>query len=103
MPVVAAEGPSRRAWRFSIPGPRSRTRITRLGGGLGLDQELHRPSARILEGVAGDLTRRGRDPGLVERGEAQKAGDLAGALPGQDDVAFQADFQGEDPHVHRGD
>ena len=66
---------------------------------VGLDQELHCPSARILESVARNLTRRGCDPRLVERGEAQKAGDLAGALPRQHDVAFEADFQGEDPHV----
>ena len=64
------------------------------------DQELDPAAARVLEGVAGDLRDRRGDPRLVERGEAQQAGDLAGALPRQDDVGFQADLQGQEGHAH---
>ena len=65
--------------------------------GPGPDLELDPAAPRVLEGIAGDLRDGRGDPGLVERGEAEQPGDLAGTLPGQDDVGLQADV-----HVQEG-
>ena len=55
------------------------------------DLELDLPTSRVLEGIAGNLRHRRGDARLIERGEAQQAGDLAGTLPRQHDVGLQAD------------
>ena len=65
-------------------------------------QELDSPPAGILDGVAGDLRRRGGDSGLVELGKAQQPGDLPRPLPGQHDVGLEADLQVQEGHVHDG-
>ena len=59
------------ACRSSIPGPRSRTRISEARGRLGVDQELDPAAAGVLEGVAGDLRDGGGDPRLVLRGRSR--------------------------------
>ncbi len=60
-----------------------------------LDEELDPPPSGILECVAGDLRRSGRDPRLVQVGESQQARDLPRPLPGQHDVGLDADLQGQ--------
>ncbi len=66
-----------------------------------VDLELDAAPAGVLEGVAGDLGRGGRDARLVELGKSQQARDLAGSLPRQHDVGLEADLDGQQrPDAH---
>ena len=75
-----------------MPGPRSRTTITKLcGGGSPVSRNSIWPPPRVLEGVAGDLRDRGGDARLVLRVEAEQFGELARAAAGQHDVRLGGD------------
>ena len=77
------------------------TRISEDAGAASLlTQELDLPAARVLEGVAGDLRDGGGDAGLVLGVEAEQAGDLPGALAGQDDVGLEADRDRQERQAH---
>ena len=81
-----------------MPGPRSDTIISSEAGLSGVEPELDRAAAAMLDGVAGDLRDRGRDAGLGVQIVAEQFGDPAGAAARQDDVGVAFE---RDPHQAR--
>ena len=92
--AIAAVEHVRSAWR--CPGPRSRTRDHQRGRRRASSSNVTLPPRGVLEGVAGDLRDRRRQPGLVLRVEAEQPRDLARPLAGEHDVVLASDLGGED-------
>jgi len=74
--------------------------LEELGCGATFHAEIHLAGPGVAEGVARDLRDGGGDAGLIPRLEAKEAGDLARALPGEDDVVLQFQRHGQDAQAH---
>ena len=93
--------PSTTAPRSAMPPPRSgHLDDQQLRHRAAFDPERHLPAFGVAERVPRDLGHGGRNTRLVLRIELEDAGDLARALPGEDDVGLVAQRDGENGLAH---
>ena len=83
-----------------MPGPARRNRITKAGAALASTLNSTRPPPAYLNAL-----RAISEVAVAMRvwsswAKPSKPGDLAGPLPGQDDVVLDANFQSQEGHVH---
>jgi hypothetical protein len=96
-PVAPGEDVVELPYPRPLVGDRNREDLRRL---LPFDGKLHPAAARIRISVPDDLGDRCGDSRLLGGVEAERRGDLAGTLPGEDDVVLMGDADGKERVAH---